>query len=94
MAKAKNKRRVYHVVRRAGTVTKSKKGVSYGDVIWEVKAVGAKRASAVCDKKLDAIAKAKKIAKKFSLSQVVIHGIDGKIQREFTYGKDPKHIPG
>ena len=92
--KKKNNRRVYHVVFRATRITRREnKGITKSGV-WEVKAVSAKRASAVLSKKADAVAKAKEIAKKFPLAQVVIHGIDGKIQREFTYGKDPARYPG
>lgn len=39
--------------------------------------------------KADALAYAKKLAKTSGLGQVVVHGKNGKIQYENTYGKDP-----
>lgn len=41
-----------------------------------------------------ALARAKELAKAAPLGQVVVHGRDGKIQEEFTYGKDPRNTPG
>ena len=41
-----------------------------------------------------AIARAKELAQAGELGQVVVHGEDGKIQEEFTYGADPRNIPG
>jgi hypothetical protein len=41
-----------------------------------------------------AIKAAKAIAKKEVLSQVVIKKQDGKIQTEYTYGKDPRKYKG
>jgi hypothetical protein len=41
-----------------------------------------------------ALAKAKELAKEAGLGQVIVHGEDGKIQDEFTYGEDPRNIPG
>ena len=46
------------------------------------------------DHKDMAIARAKELAKESTLSQVIVHGEDGKIQEEFTYGADPSDIPG
>ena len=56
---------------------------------WRVKAVGAQKASGVHAVKTDAVAQAKDLAKKQPLGQVVIHGANGKVQTEYTYGKDP-----
>jgi len=41
-----------------------------------------------------AVARAKELAQAAPLGQVVVHGEDGKIQDEFTYGADPRNIPG
>ena len=41
-----------------------------------------------------AIERAKELAKSVELGQVIVHGQDGKIQDEFTYGTDPRNIPG
>lgn len=56
---------------------------------WNVKAENASRASSSHDKKADAIDRAKELAKAQPLGQVVIHGQDGRIQTEHTYGHDP-----
>lgn len=41
-----------------------------------------------------AIARAKELARKAGLGQVVVHGEDGKIQTEYTYGRDPNPPKG
>lgn len=46
------------------------------------------------DHKEYAIEKAKELAKAAGLGQVVIHGEDGQIQDEFTYGDDPRDVKG
>jgi hypothetical protein len=46
------------------------------------------------DRKSDGIAAAKERAKAAPLGQVVIHGKDGKIEREYTYGADPRRTKG
>lgn len=61
---------------------------------WKVKAENASRATARHEKKSDAIADARERAKKGSLGQVIIHKGDGSIEKEYTYGKDPRDIPG
>ncbi len=33
-------------------------------------------------------------AKQHALSQVIVHKKNGQIEQEFTYGNDPKDIPG
>ena len=65
-----------------------------GDGGWNVKTQGAKRAAANFEDKLDAVDRAKDIAKNAPLGQVVIQKRDGEIQTEHTYGKDPKKYPG
>lgn len=74
------KRAVYHVV-------PSKEG-------WRVELEGAARASAVEHLKVDALDRATELAKTAPLGQVKIHGEDGQIQREYTYGADPRRTPG
>ena len=56
---------------------------------WNVKEENASRASSSHDTKAEAIARAKELAKKQALGQVIIHKQDGTIQTEHTYGKDP-----
>jgi hemerythrin superfamily protein len=57
---------------------------------WEVTRKGAKRASGLFDRKPDAVARGKELAKRSRLGQLVVHGQDGKIQGEFTFGEDPR----
>ena len=55
---------------------------------WDVKRVGAKRASAHASTK----AKAEQIGRSISINnrtEFVIHGLDGRIQRSDSHGKDP-----
>lgn len=48
----------------------------------------------VRDDKDDAVQEAKRLAKEAELGQVIVHNQDGKIADEFTYGEDPRDIPG
>lgn len=73
---ARKKRMVYHV-------TPSSNGG------WDIKKEGGKRPSDHLEKKTDAIARGKELAKKAPLSQIKIHKQDGTIQTEYTYGDDP-----
>ena len=75
------KRKVYHV-------TPSGKGG------WNVQKEGAKRASDHLGTKAEAVARGKELAKSGSLGQIKIHGQDGRIQTEHTYGKDPERYKG
>lgn len=56
---------------------------------WRVKAEGAQRASGVRENKADAVDLARELAKNQDQGQVVVHRADGRIQTEYTYGKDP-----
>jgi uncharacterized protein YdaT len=71
-----SKRTTYHV-------TKSQ------DNGWNVKKEGGQRSSGNFDTKQDAIDRGKELAKSAPLGQIKVHGQDGKIQTEHTYGKDP-----
>lgn len=73
------KRKTYHVT-------------ADGDSGWRVQAAGGSRTSSTHDTKSEAVQSAKNLAKSQALGQVVIHGKDGRIQTEHTYGKDP-HPP-
>lgn len=46
------------------------------------------------DHKDMAVERAKELAKQAPLGQVIVHGEDGKIQGEFTYGEDPRSSAG
>jgi hypothetical protein len=56
---------------------------------WTVTRRGASRATAVLERKEDAVARAKEVAKAWRESQVVVRRGDGSIQAEHTYGTDP-----
>lgn len=60
-----------------------------GEKGWNVKTEGKSKAAANFEDKSDAIAKAKEIAQNATKGQVIIQKNDGKIQTEYTYGKDP-----
>lgn len=61
---------------------------------WQVKHAGKDRATSRHENKDEAIQAAKQIAKDRKLGQVVVHKMDGTIQDEFTYGKDPRRSKG
>ncbi|HEU0132748.1 MAG TPA: DUF2188 domain-containing protein [Mycobacteriales bacterium] len=64
---------------------------------WEVRLGGSgdeHGALGAWDHKDLALARAKELAKEAELGQVVVHGEDGQIQEEFTYGADPRNVPG
>lgn len=69
------KRKVYHV-------TPNQDGG------WNVQKEGGQRASGNFDTKHEAIQRGKDLAKSAPLGQIKIHGKDGKIQTEHTYGQD------
>ena len=55
---------------------------------WDVKRGGGQRASAHVDTKVEA----EKIGREISKNQVtefIVHGLDGKIQRSDSHGNDP-----
>jgi len=74
-------RRVYHVT-------------PAGEGDWKVKERGADRAVKVLEDKADALDLAKDLAKNAALGQVIVHGRDGVIQTEYTYGQDPEKTRG
>lgn len=64
---------------------------------WEVRLGGTSAdhgSLGAWDHKDLAVSRAKELAKAAPLGQVVVHGEDGQIQDEFTYGADPRDIPG
>jgi len=48
----------------------------------------------ILEDKSDALDLAKDLAKNAGLGQVIVHGKDGVIQTEYTYGKDPEKTEG
>jgi len=77
----KPKRAVYYVA-------------THDDGGWKVQKEKSKRALSKHEKKNEAVAKAKAVAKNNEPSQVVVHKADGTIQTEYTYGDDPKKKKG
>jgi hypothetical protein len=61
---------------------------------WKVKTQGAEKAYRIVENKLEAIKIASGIAKNAELGQVKIWKENGKIEKEYTYGKDPEKIKG
>jgi uncharacterized protein YdaT len=55
---------------------------------WDVKRGGGERASAHTDTKADAVNLARDISRK-QHTELVIHGLDGKIQQSDSHGHDP-----
>jgi hypothetical protein len=56
---------------------------------WQGKKEGAERASIVGSTQKEAIQGSVDLAKKNGNAQVLVHGTDGKIRDEWTYGSDP-----
>lgn len=83
MAKGKGSggRKSYHVTKNS-------------DGGWKVKDAGASRASSTHSTQKAAQKAATKLAKSQPKGQVVIHGRDGKIRTEHTYGSDPNPPKG
>ena len=75
-SKGSGGRRSYHV-------TKNSSGG------WNVKGAGSKRASSTHNTQKAAQKAATKLAKGQTKGQIVIHGRDGRIRTEHTYGSDP-----
>jgi len=61
---------------------------------WKVELEHSPEALFVNRSKDAAIQWARELAKNNKPSQVIVHGKDGKIQEEYTYGNDPPESPG
>ncbi len=44
--------------------------------------------------KAEAVAAGRVIAKSHTLGQLIVHRANGTFETEYTYGKDPRNIPG
>ena len=73
-------RTVYHVVPDANS--------------WKVELEGSNSTEILVDNKDNAVAQARDLAKAAPLGQVIVHGRDGRIQDEYTYGDDPRSSKG
>ncbi len=62
--------------------------------MWKVIMAGEEGDLIITKTKKEAISKAKVLAKGFTKSQIIIHKKNGKIQIEYTYGKDPRISKG
>jgi hypothetical protein len=70
----------------------SKRGtyhITHKDGDWAVKKESAQRSVETFDNKADAVIFGREVAKDQPLGQLIVHKKDGKIQTEYTYGKDP-----
>ena len=80
---AKGKRVTYHVVYVAGAR------------LWGVQQTGAEDFAFADGEKRKAVTEARRLGKKAApWGRVVVHGKDGKIQTEWTYGNDPRRTKG
>jgi hypothetical protein len=61
---------------------------------WKVKNEEDATYDALVDNKDRAVQMAREYAQQADLGQVLVHTSDGRIAEEFTYGKDPRNIPG
>ena len=61
---------------------------------WQVRKEYARNAKKRCPTKAEAIVHAKALAKARIPSQIKIHTQNGRIQKEFTYGDDPRRYKG
>ena len=61
---------------------------------WEVKQQGSDATEVLVDDKDNAVDHARSLAQAAAPSQVIIHTRDGKIEKEHTYGDDPRNVPG
>ena len=58
---------------------------------WSVRRAGSSRASGTCDTQKEAVAEAKKIARRQE-TELYVHGRDGRIRERSSYGKDVTSI--
>lgn len=80
-SKSSSGRKSYHVTKNS-------------DGGWKVKGAGSSRASSTHSTQEAAQKAATRLAKSQEKGQVVIHGRDGKIRTEHTYGSDPNPPKG
>ncbi len=74
-------RKVYHITKNS-------------DGNWQGKLEGGKKASTTAETKAEVIQKTRELAKNQEQAQIIVHGKNGKIQTEWTYGDDPASSPG
>lgn len=91
----RSRRVVYHVIYLSNAIMRKVPGLNaYAPVTWGVKRASSFRLSRRCATKEEAVAVAKLLAMQNPLGQIVVHGRDGRIQYEHTYGWDPVRHKG
>ncbi|MFV0138121.1 DUF2188 domain-containing protein [Streptomyces sp. HMX87] len=86
MAAKQPKRTVYHVTPAGGGAPEAK---------WQVEHKEGRRPVREAHRtQKEAISAAREKAKEREPAQVVVHGRDGRIRTEYTYGNDPRRTPG
>ena len=60
---------------------------------WRVTRRGQDRAIAKADTQAEAIDRGKKVAQR-DKTELNVHGRDGRVRDKWSYGKDPRDIPG
>ena len=86
MADKKPKRAVYHVTPAGERGKSSRWQVEHGE--------GRSREREPHRTQKEAISAARTQARKHEPAQVIVHGRDGRIRTEYTYGNDPRRTPG
>lgn len=64
-----------------------------GKTGWDVKREGVSRPAKTFKMKDRAVKFGRRAAASHQLGQLKVHRTDGKIQTEYTYGRDPKRYP-
>ncbi|MCC5033479.1 DUF2188 domain-containing protein [Streptomyces sp. WAC 00631] len=86
MAAKQTKRAVYHITPAADRPAGEK---------WQIQHQEGRRAVSEPHRtQRQAIDAAREKAKQHQPAQVVVHGRDGRIRTEYTYGNDPRRTPG
>ncbi|MGW0777744.1 DUF2188 domain-containing protein [Streptomyces sp. NPDC002835] len=82
---AKQPRTVYHITPGKGS----------SEERWQIQHTeGTREFAEPYPTQKEAIHSARRQAKEHKPAQVVVHGRDGRIRTEYTYGDDPRDIPG
>ena len=61
---------------------------------WEIRKEGSNTTEFLVDDKDNALNHARELAQANEPSQVIVHTQDGRFETEWTYGDDPRDIPG
>ena len=61
---------------------------------WEIRQEGSNVTEFLVDDKDNALNHARELARANEPSQVIVHTRDGRFETEFTYGDDPRNVPG